>query len=84
MLTDLNQALNVIGNAESIFSKTNGHIIDSLPTVRFNRAGIINKESQGSRWDFLASSEVNTFEKYNAATVKIKLINSKPKAILSL
>lgn len=70
MLTDLNQALNVIGNAESIFSKTNGHIIDSLPTVRFNRAGIINEESQGSRWDFLASSEVNTFEKYNSETPK--------------
>jgi hypothetical protein len=70
MLTDLDQPLNVIGNAESIFTKTNGNIIDSLPTIRFNRANIINEQSQGSRWDFLASSEVNTFEKYNSEKPK--------------
>ena len=70
MLESLNQPLNVIGNAESIFSKTNGKIIDSLPTIRFNRADIVDTESQGSRWDYLASSEVNTFEKYNIQTPK--------------
>ena len=70
MLESLNQPLNVIGNAESIFSKTNGKIIDSLPTIRFNRADIVDTESQGSRWDYLASSEINTFEKYNTQTPK--------------
>jgi len=80
MLTVLNQPLNIVGNAESIFSKSNGHIIDSLPTVRFNRAEIIDTTSQGSRWDFLASSEINTFEKYNAETPKFHtLIFTPPK-----
>jgi hypothetical protein len=35
------------------------------PTIRFNRADIIDTKCQGSRWDYLASSEINTFEKYN-------------------
>ena len=66
----LNQPLSVVGNAESIFQKEHGSLIDARATIRFNRADIIKKECQGSRWDFLASSEINTFEKYNIETPK--------------
>ena len=66
----LKQPLSIVGNAESIFQKEHGSLIDACATIRFNRADIIKNECQGSRWDFLASSEVNTFEKYNAETPK--------------
>ena len=66
----LNQPLSIVGNAESIFQKEYGRLIDTNATIRFNRADIINTASQGNRWDFLASSEVNTFEKYNIETPK--------------
>jgi len=66
----LTNPISVVGNAESIFSNKNGHVIDLYPTIRFNRADIINSECQGSRWDYLASSEINTFEKYNKETPK--------------
>jgi hypothetical protein len=61
----LEHPLSVVGNAESIFQKERGELIDRFTTIRFNRADIINERCQGSRWDFLVSSEVNTFEKYN-------------------
>lgn len=57
--------INVVGNAKSVFDKQNGHIIDKHPTIRFNRIQIESTTSQGSRWDFLASSEIKTFEMYN-------------------
>ena len=60
-----NAYVNIVGNAQSIFEKKNGHLIDQYPTIRFNRTEIINPESQGTRWDILASSENNTFFKYN-------------------
>ena len=66
----LMQPLSIVGNAESIFQKEYGSLIDTRATIRFNRADIIRKECQGSRWDFLASSEINTFEKYNSETPK--------------
>ena len=66
----LMQPLSIVGNAESIFQKEYGSIIDANATIRFNRADIIKNECQGSRWDFLASSEINTFEKYNSETPK--------------
>lgn len=66
----LTQPLSIVGNAESIFQKEYGKLIDARATIRFNRADIIRTESQGSRWDFLASSEINTFEKYNTETPK--------------
>ena len=64
-MQSLEQPLSIVGNAESIFQKEYGKLIDSNPTIRFNRADIIDDNCQGSRWDFLASSEINTFEKYN-------------------
>ena len=66
----LQQSLSVVGNAESIFQKQYGKLIDANSTIRFNRADIVDIDSQGSRWDFLASSEINTFEKYNVETPK--------------
>ena len=61
----LNHPVSVVGNAESIFGKIHGNLIDSNLTIRFNRAEITDEKCQGSRWDYLASSEINTFEKYN-------------------
>ena len=57
--------LNVIGNSERILTQKNKELINSAETIRFNRIDIVNEESQGSRWDFLATSELKTFEKYN-------------------
>ena len=57
--------ISVVGNAESIFLNEYGHLIDLNPTIRFNRAEINDPLCQGTRWDYLASSEINTFEKYN-------------------
>ena len=64
-IKDLPSNLSIVGNAQSLFEKSYGRLIDENPTVRFNRTEIIQEKSQGSRWDFLVSSEVNTFEKYN-------------------
>jgi hypothetical protein len=61
----LKHPVSVVGNAESIFSQNYGSLIDRNPTIRFNRADIINNDCQGRRWDYLVSSEINTFEKYN-------------------
>lgn len=60
--------VNVVGNASSIFLKQYGCLIDKRPTIRFNRAQIINSNSQGSRWDVLATSELKTIEYYNKNT----------------
>ena len=57
--------ISVIGNAESIFNNQYGELIDKNITIRFNRAEILNSKCQGSKWDYLVSSEINTFEKYN-------------------
>lgn len=65
LFKELSKPLSVIGNAESIFQKEYGTIIDQNSTIRFNRADILDPTSQGARWDYLVSSEINTFEKYN-------------------
>ena len=57
--------LSIVGNAESLLASSYGWLIDQHPTIRFNRTQIINSQAQGKRWDYLASSEVNTFEMYN-------------------
>lgn len=62
--------INVIGNSQSIFNNKYSKLIDSLPTIRFNRIEIVDENSQGSRWDFLASSEIKTFEMYNEVEPK--------------
>jgi len=61
----LPKTVNVVGNASSILTKNNGHLIDQYTTIRFNRTIILNKSAQGQRWDFLASSEKKTFIYYN-------------------
>ena len=44
----------IVGNAQSIFDKTNGQEIDQHDTIiRFNRGFIIKAESQGTRTDIL-------------------------------
>jgi len=84
ILKELSNPVSVIGNAESIFTKEYGSLIDENPTIRFNRADIIDEKSQGSRWDYLVSSEVNTFEKYNMQEPKFhSLIFSPTKKSLS-
>ena len=70
LVKELSNPVSVIGNAESIFGKEYGNLIDLNPTIRFNRADIIDEKSQGSRWDYLVSSEINTFEKYNIENPK--------------
>ena len=75
----LNQPLSIVGNAESIFQKDHGSLIDSRQTIRFNRGIIKDKNSQGSRWDFLASAEVNTFEYYNVHKVLFHTLIFTPK-----
>jgi hypothetical protein len=62
----LPSTVNVVGNAQSIFDKQDGQIIDKHPTIRFNRIQVESTTSQGTRWDFLASSEIKTFEMYNS------------------
>lgn len=57
--------LSIVGNAESLLARSYGSLIDQHPTIRFNRTQIINSQAQGKRWDYLASSEINTFEMYN-------------------
>jgi hypothetical protein len=75
---ELSNPISVIGNAESIFEKEYGNLIDKNLTIRFNRADIINEKSQGTRWDYLVSSEVNTFEKYNTQTPKFHTLIFSP------
>ena len=70
--------VSVVGNAESIFNHKHGYKIDKNPTIRFNRANIIDQESQGSRWDYLVSSEINTFEKYNQEEPKFHTLIFSP------
>ena len=74
----LTHPVSVVGNAESMFNHTYGKLIDENPTIRFNRADIINQECQGSRWDYLVSSEVNTFEKYNTQDPKFHTLIFSP------
>ena len=62
---ELSKPLSIVGNAESIFQNSYGELIDQNDTIRFNRTEIINTKSQGAKWDYLVSSEINTFEQYN-------------------
>jgi hypothetical protein len=79
MLGKLEQPLNIVGNATSIFSKPNGKLIDEYPTIRFNRGTIRDKLSQGSRWDFLATAEVNTLEYFNDNSIEFHTLIFTPK-----
>lgn len=41
-----------------------GAEIDKRPTIRFNLAQIVNPAAQGERWDFVASSNIQTLRHY--------------------
>ena len=59
--------INVVGNAHSLFEKNYGEQIDSLPTIRFNYLENLVKEKQGSRWDYMATSDPKMINKWNQA-----------------
>ena len=54
--------INVVGNAESLLSQDYAAQIDSLPTLRFNYVDL--KPAHGTRWDYLASSQIKLIQKY--------------------
>lgn len=54
--------INVVGNAESLLSQDYASQIDSLPTLRFNYINL--KPAHGTRWDYLATSQINLVQKY--------------------
>lgn len=54
--------INVVGNAESLLSRDYAAQIDSLPTLRFNYIDL--KPAHGTRWDYLATSQVRLINKY--------------------
>ncbi|MFV0244364.1 MAG: hypothetical protein ACK5IB_05000 [Qingshengfaniella sp.] len=57
-------AVNVVGNAASLLDRPYGPIIDAVPTIRFNSAQIQDPAAQGSRWDFVATSNEDTLAHY--------------------
>ena len=75
----LPKTINVVGNATSLLQSTHGSDIDKHPTIRFNRTEIIEPTGQGNRWDFLATSEVNTLLKYNEEQPKFHSLIFTPK-----
>lgn len=56
--------VNVVGNASSLLDHSFGAAIDAAPTIRFNSAQIVEPASQGSRWDFVATSNEETLDRY--------------------
>lgn len=56
--------LNVVGNARSLLDRTYGATIDDAATIRFNKAQITQPPAQGTRWDFVASSDPGTLDYY--------------------
>lgn len=56
--------INVIGNAKSLFDQNYGELIDLYPTVRINYVDKLVPEKQGTRWDYLASSQMGLVSKY--------------------
>lgn len=68
-----NKSIAIVGNAESVFSKENGKIIDEFDVVvRFNRGFITKPESQGSKTDILVLACTLSHEElkqYNAKQV---------------
>lgn len=66
----LNQNINVVGNSQSLFDHEYGDLIDKNPTIRFNTLKDLNQKHQGTRWDYLASSNIKTIDYYNQTTPK--------------
>ena len=67
-----NKRVAIVGNAESIFSKSNGSLIDQFDVViRFNRGFITKPESQGTRTDILIMACELTEEERKSYGAKI-------------
>jgi hypothetical protein len=60
--------LNVVGNAQSLFDKDYGALIDEYPTIRFNYIEKLNPEKQGTRWDYMATSNPREIKKWKNAS----------------
>ncbi|QDY68364.1 glycosyltransferase family 29 protein [Qingshengfaniella alkalisoli] len=57
--------INVVGNASSLLNTAYGPAIDRYPTIRFNKAQLEQTDAQGTRWDFVATSDRKTLEYYS-------------------
>lgn len=60
----ISSPINVIGNAQSLFDQNYGKLIDAHPTVRINFVKELVPEKQGTRWDYLATSQINLVQSY--------------------
>ena len=60
----ISSPINVVGNAKSLFDQNYGELIDAYPTVRINYVDKLIPEKQGTRWDYLATSQAHLIEKY--------------------
>ena len=49
--------ISIVGNAESIFDKQNGELIDNGLVIRLNKALVTNTISQGSKFDVLVTGQ---------------------------
>lgn len=64
----LPRELSVVGNAASLLKGQFGAQIDRRPTLRFNRAQIVDAKAQGERWDFVATSNGSVLRYYREHT----------------
>jgi len=56
--------LSVVGNAQSLLATLHGAAIDQRATIRFNAAQIVEPLAQGTRWDFVATSNAKVLDYY--------------------
>lgn len=61
----LSGPINVVGNSQALLDTNYGAQIDARPTIRFNSAQIVKPVAQGTRWDFVATTNKNTLAFYN-------------------
>lgn len=61
--------INVVGNAESLLEKNYGEQIDEFPTIRFNFLKSLSKSQQGSRWDYMATSNPKIIRDWNGVNI---------------
>lgn len=64
-MKELPTKINVVGNALSLLSKELGSKIDEYPTLRFNSINQLDPLHQGTRWDFIATSNIKTINFFN-------------------
>lgn len=61
--------INVVGNAESLLQQNYGELIDQYPTIRFNFLKNLDKDRQGSRWDYMATSNPKMIRAWNGMKI---------------